>query len=145
MKLPRNHRMGGLGNLIRKVGPYGAIELLVPGGSLIALSLWAVRHRSWFVAHMRRAFALVATLAAALLAPHPSFADSAQISGPQPSEQGDYQRAGKCYLLAEDPNPADRAFLTATGPTGADSLRGLTQSRDEARAQFYPPLTTDGV
>lgn len=28
---------------LREIGPYAAIVLLVPGGTLIALSLWAVR------------------------------------------------------------------------------------------------------
>ena len=51
-------------------------------------------------------------------------------------QQGDYQRAGKCYLVAEEPNLADRAFLKATGPAGADTLRSLAQSRDEAKTQF---------
>lgn len=30
-------------NLLRKVGPYAAVALVVPGGRLIALSLWAFR------------------------------------------------------------------------------------------------------
>ena len=33
--------------LVKDVGPYAAIELLLPGGSLIALGLWLYsRHRS---------------------------------------------------------------------------------------------------
>jgi hypothetical protein len=155
--------MGGLLSLMRKVGPYGAIELLIPGGTLIVLSLWAVRHRSWLVARMRSTLALVATLAAGLLAPQLTFADSAQTSGSQPSvttvpvaqrdcdapsvkeareladllyQQGDYQRAGKCYLVAGELSLADSAFLKAAGPRGADTLRGLAQSRDEAKGQF---------
>jgi hypothetical protein len=51
-------------------------------------------------------------------------------------QQGDYQRAGKCYLVAGEPNLADRAFLKAAGPASADTLRSLAQSRDEAKAQF---------
>jgi NodT family efflux transporter outer membrane factor (OMF) lipoprotein len=31
--------------LLRSFGPYAALELLVPGGSLIAISLWLYRHR----------------------------------------------------------------------------------------------------
>jgi hypothetical protein len=30
----------------RTLGPYFAIELILPGGSLLALLLWAYRHRS---------------------------------------------------------------------------------------------------
>jgi hypothetical protein len=155
--------MGGLANLIRRIGPYGAIELLVPGGSLIALGLWAVRHRSWFVAHLRHTITLVAAVATGFLMPHMTFADPAQTSGSRSSattvpvgqrdcdaasveqaraladhfyQQGDYQRAGNCYLVAREPSLADRAFLKSTGPAGAEAVRSLAQSRDEAKAQF---------
>jgi hypothetical protein len=30
----------------RSLGPYLAIELILPGGSIVALLLWAYRHRS---------------------------------------------------------------------------------------------------
>jgi hypothetical protein len=32
--------------LIRQAAPYLAIELILPGGSLIALTLWIVRNRA---------------------------------------------------------------------------------------------------
>jgi len=31
---------------LRELGPYFAVELILPGGSLIALALWLYRHRS---------------------------------------------------------------------------------------------------
>ena len=31
---------------VRSLGPYLAIELLLPGGSIVALLLWTYRHRS---------------------------------------------------------------------------------------------------
>ncbi|HWX29771.1 MAG TPA: hypothetical protein VNZ53_20325 [Steroidobacteraceae bacterium] len=31
--------------LLRALGPYAAIELLLPGGSIIALLIWLSRHR----------------------------------------------------------------------------------------------------
>jgi hypothetical protein len=31
--------------LLRSVGPYAAIELLLPGGSMVALLYWWYRHR----------------------------------------------------------------------------------------------------
>lgn len=38
--------VGRCGALLRQLGPYAAIELLLPGGSLIALGLWLYRrHR----------------------------------------------------------------------------------------------------
>jgi hypothetical protein len=33
-------------SLLRNLGPYAAIELLLPGGTLIALALWVYRHRT---------------------------------------------------------------------------------------------------
>ena len=32
--------------LVKSLGPYALIELLLPGGSLIALALWLYRHRT---------------------------------------------------------------------------------------------------
>jgi hypothetical protein len=32
--------------LLRALGPYAAIELLLPGGSVIALLIWLYRHRA---------------------------------------------------------------------------------------------------
>jgi hypothetical protein len=32
--------------LLRGLGPYAAIELLLPGGSVIALLFWLCRHRA---------------------------------------------------------------------------------------------------
>jgi hypothetical protein len=31
---------------LRALGPYLAVELILPGGSLIALALWLYRHRA---------------------------------------------------------------------------------------------------
>lgn len=55
MLLPRVNWITRLGSPIRGLGPYAAIELLVPGGSLIVLSLWVFRNRAWFIARLRRA------------------------------------------------------------------------------------------
>jgi hypothetical protein len=57
---PTNWRLNWVTRLtgsLREVGPYAAIELLLPGGSLIALGLWAYRHRSSLAASARSAFA----------------------------------------------------------------------------------------
>ncbi len=37
-----------LKELLKKIGPYVAVELLLPGGSLIALGLWLYRNRKKF-------------------------------------------------------------------------------------------------
>ena len=43
-----------LAGAVRALGPYAAIELLVPGGTLIALAVWAYRNRQSLVARARR-------------------------------------------------------------------------------------------
>jgi hypothetical protein len=62
MLLPLVNWITRLGGPIRGLGPYAAIELLVPGGSLIVLSLWAFRNRAWFIARMRRTLTRFAAL-----------------------------------------------------------------------------------
>lgn len=47
-----------LAHPIRALG-YPAIVLMVPGGSLIALTVWMLRHRTWFAARMRRGLAAI--------------------------------------------------------------------------------------
>src|SRR4029077_15379761 len=50
MKTLFTHIFGRLLVLIRSLGPYAAIELLLPGGSVLALLYWWHRHR---VRHVR--------------------------------------------------------------------------------------------
>jgi len=38
-------RTAGVVSVLRSLGPYAAIELLLPGGSLLALVLWLYRRR----------------------------------------------------------------------------------------------------
>jgi hypothetical protein len=38
--------------IVRKLGPYLAIEILLPGGTLVALLLYLIRHRKFFLAAM---------------------------------------------------------------------------------------------
>lgn len=40
-----NGIMSALIQVVRNAGPYLAIELLLPGGSVIALLMWLSRHR----------------------------------------------------------------------------------------------------
>jgi hypothetical protein len=37
--------IGRLGRSVREIGPYAALALLLPGGTLIAGLLWLARHR----------------------------------------------------------------------------------------------------
>ena len=57
MALLRNNWKTRLAGSLRELGPYAAIVLLLPGGSLIALSMWAVRNRSSIAGHARRVLA----------------------------------------------------------------------------------------
>jgi hypothetical protein len=54
MVTPRLNWIPRVASSLRALGPYAAIELLLPGGSLIALSLWVYRHRSDIMARLRR-------------------------------------------------------------------------------------------
>ena len=51
---------------IRQLGPYAAIELALPGGSLIALALWVARHRPMSTVYWRRVLALMSEIKAQL-------------------------------------------------------------------------------
>jgi hypothetical protein len=46
MKALLSHWFARLPALLRGLGPYAAIELLLPGGSIIALLIWLYRHRA---------------------------------------------------------------------------------------------------
>ena len=54
---------------LRELGPYAAIALIVPGGSLIALAAWTFRHRPLVSAPLGRVLVVVAAFGAALILP----------------------------------------------------------------------------
>jgi len=54
--------MGGVALALRELVPYAAMALLLPGGTLIVTSLWILRLRPWFFAHLRRGLAIVLAL-----------------------------------------------------------------------------------
>ena len=58
-----------IGASLRELGPYAAIGLVVPGGSLIALALWIYRNRGRTAGHLGRGLVMVAAVAAALAIP----------------------------------------------------------------------------
>jgi hypothetical protein len=65
----RGSRMNRLANMVRELGPYTAIALILPGGSLIALAAWALRHRALATAHLGRLLVMVVAFGAALILP----------------------------------------------------------------------------
>jgi hypothetical protein len=54
--------ISGLTTAWRELGPYAAIALQLPGGTLIVVSLWILQHRPGLFAHVRRARAIVLAL-----------------------------------------------------------------------------------
>ena len=61
--------MNRLAHTVRELGPYTAIGLILPGGSLIALAAWAFRHRPLVTAHLGRLLVMVAAFGVALILP----------------------------------------------------------------------------
>ena len=61
MLLPRTHWIVRIAGVLRELGPYAAIELVLPGGTLIALAIWAIRHRRSSAARARGADARTTT------------------------------------------------------------------------------------
>jgi hypothetical protein len=61
--------MNRLAARLRELGPYAAIALLLPGGSLIALTAWAFRHRPLVTAPLGRLSLIAAAFGAALILP----------------------------------------------------------------------------
>jgi hypothetical protein len=49
--------IGRLGRSAREIGPYAALALLLPGGTIIAGLIWIARHRSWLASHARASIA----------------------------------------------------------------------------------------
>ena len=56
--------INGLTRAWRELGPYAAIALLLPGGTLIVVSLWILQNRPWLFTHVRRGLAFVLALLA---------------------------------------------------------------------------------
>jgi hypothetical protein len=48
--------VGWILRLLGSLGPYLAVELLLPGGSIVALLLWTYRHRSAARTTVKRSF-----------------------------------------------------------------------------------------
>lgn len=58
-----------LSGSMRKLGGYAAVALIVPGGSLIALFLWAFQQRGWLTPRTWRALFAVVALGTGLIFP----------------------------------------------------------------------------
>jgi hypothetical protein len=58
-----------LARSIRELGSYGAIALILPGGTLISLALWMFQYRTWLAARVRRGLSAAWTAAVHLVFP----------------------------------------------------------------------------
>jgi hypothetical protein len=67
MFVARVNWISGLSTAWRELGPYAAIALQLPGGTLIVASLWILQYRPWFVAHARRGLAIALALLATVV------------------------------------------------------------------------------
>ena len=67
MLFSRVNWMSRLTTALRKLGPYAAIGLVLPGGTVLLASWWAFRHRPWFATHARRLLAIVLALGATIM------------------------------------------------------------------------------
>ena len=76
MQLHRLLWMDRLVGSMRDLAPYAALALALPGGSLIALALWAARHHSMSTLYWRRVRALMIAIVAVFATAQPAFADS---------------------------------------------------------------------
>ena len=65
----RTHWFARLRAGLHELGPYVAIGLALPGGTLLLASLWAFRHRRWILAQAQRALIIVSALGAGLIVP----------------------------------------------------------------------------
>jgi len=76
MQLHRLLWINRLVSSIRQFGPYAALELALPGGSLIALALWTARHHPMATVYWRRALALMIAIVAVFAMAQPAFGNS---------------------------------------------------------------------
>jgi hypothetical protein len=58
-----------LSGSMRKLGAYAVVALIVPGGSLIAFTLWAFGNRGWLTTRTWRALVAVVALGTGLIVP----------------------------------------------------------------------------
>jgi hypothetical protein len=81
MLVPRVNWMRRLTTELRELGPYAALGLVLPGGSVILASLWAFRHRRWFLAHAHRTLIIVLTVGAGAVVRGRTLPPSLQSAG----------------------------------------------------------------
>ena len=58
-----------LARRMSELGSYTAIVLMLPGGSLIALTVWMLRHRTWLAARTRRSLAAMLAFCVGVIFP----------------------------------------------------------------------------
>jgi hypothetical protein len=86
MLVPHVNWMRRLTTELRELGPYAALGLVLPGGSVILASLWAFRHRRWFLAHAHRTLIIVLAMGAGAVVRGRTLPPSLQSAGGQPPD-----------------------------------------------------------
>jgi hypothetical protein len=63
----RTHWIARLRTRLQELGPYVAIALALPGGTVLLASLWVFRHRRWMLAQAQRTLIIVSALRAGVI------------------------------------------------------------------------------
>lgn len=61
--------------------------------------------------------------------------EQARLLADKASQDGAYQRAGECYLVAGQHNLADQAFVKASAQSKGDTSRRLASNLNDVKAQ----------
>jgi hypothetical protein len=92
MLVPRANLMTRFATTLRATGPYVAIALTMPGGTVMLVSFWAFRHRQWFASHAHRALAVLTALVM-LRKPSPRTLAPGRTGPSRTAEDGSLQAA----------------------------------------------------
>jgi hypothetical protein len=65
----RTHWIARLRTGLHELGPFVAIALALPGGTVLLASLWVFRHRRWMLARAQRTLIIVSALGAGVIVP----------------------------------------------------------------------------
>jgi multidrug efflux pump subunit AcrA (membrane-fusion protein) len=113
MALLPTDSIGRLGRSAREIGPYAALALLLPGGTLIAALIWSLRHRSWLAAHARVIAARLLVAALGVLV-STCAGHSTPAQAPRPAVTVVPLRSGPVSLTTELPGRVS-AYRVAAG------------------------------
>jgi hypothetical protein len=97
---------------LRELGPYAALGLVLPGGSVILASLWAFQHRRWFLDHAHRTLIIVLAVGAGVVVRGRTLPPSLQSAGGQSPDSPTFTAAKRSVF----PGPMSYARRTRIFP-----------------------------